>query len=175
MASSIILTAPLFKEFIFPFFLVFFILFAILEKSNIFGDDKKSLNAWTSFVLALIFVGAAYPTNILNNMVLFLVVAMVILFVGLLLWGFAIGGEAKIENKNIKWVAGIVIVVAMIIVVIWATGFNLEFFSSLFQGDWSQAFWINLLIIALLVGALALVISKGGGSDGGSSKSGDKG
>ena len=39
-----ILQSALLTDFLYPFLLVFFILFAVLEKTNIFGAGKKQLN-----------------------------------------------------------------------------------------------------------------------------------
>src|SRR3989344_1899534 len=107
MAIETILQHWIFTSFILPFLLVFFIVFAILEKTKIFGDGKKQLNALLAFVIGLIFVGAVFPKLVVGNLILFLTVALVIVFVTLLLWGFVTGGEAKIEGKGIKWAAGI--------------------------------------------------------------------
>ena len=76
---------------VFSFILVYAMIFAILQKTKIFGDDRKQLNALLSFVIGLIFVGVAYPTEIVNNLVIFLAVAVVVMFVVLILWGFVSG------------------------------------------------------------------------------------
>ena len=55
-----ILQAEIFTRFILPFFLVFFVLFAILEKTKLFGEGKKQVNAMISFVAGLIFVSVLY-------------------------------------------------------------------------------------------------------------------
>src|SRR4030067_2089969 len=101
----------IFTKFLFPFLLVFFLVFAILEKTKLFGDGKKQLNALIAFVIGLIFVGAVYPKLVVENMILFLTVAMVIVFVVLLLWGFVFG-EIKEGFKPAdwtRWILGIAI------------------------------------------------------------------
>src|SRR3989338_8842384 len=113
MAQETILQHWIFSNFIFPFLLIFFIFFAILEKTKILGSDKKQLNALVAFVIGLIFVSAVFPKLVVGNLILFLTVSIVIVFVILLLWGFATGGEAKIDNNAIKWVVGFLIVVVV--------------------------------------------------------------
>ena len=49
-----ILQGEVFTRFILPFFLVFFVIFALLEKTKLFGDGKKQINAMISFVVGLI-------------------------------------------------------------------------------------------------------------------------
>ena len=112
-------------RFILPFLLVFFIVFAILEKTKLFGDGKKQLNALVAFVVGLIFVSVLYPTLVVSNLVLFLTIALVSIFVILLLWGF-IFGDIKDGFKPagwIKWILGIGVGIAFIVAIIWATGF----------------------------------------------------
>ena len=155
-----ILQHPILTRFAFPFLLVFFVLFALLEKTKVLGD-KKQINALISFVVSLIFVNVAFPVEVVSNMVLFLTVAMVTTFVGLILWGF-IGGKAQIENKSIKMFAGLIIVIAIIVAILWATGFY-PFVEWLFKQEWSKSFWTNLIFIVVLVVAVALVLKGGAG------------
>ncbi len=84
-------------------FINLFIVFAVLEKTKVLGDDKKQLNALLAFVIGLIFVGAVFPKLIVANMILFLTVALVIVFVVLLLWGFVYSGEKGFEiSKELR-------------------------------------------------------------------------
>ncbi len=164
MAETTILQHWLFTKFAFPFLLVFFILFAILEKTKIFGEDKKQLNALLSFVVSLIFVGAVFPKLVVENLILFLTVAIVIVFVGLLLWGFIIGGDAKISNDAVKWVFGVVLVLILIGAVLWATGVSGTVFNFFTGGILGKSFWTNLIFIIVIAAALAVVLKAGKGS-----------
>ena len=104
-----ILQHPVLTDFVYPFVLMFFIVFAILEKTNILGSDKKQLNAFLSLVIGLIFVSAVFPRIMVENLILFLVVGLVIIFVGLMLWGF-ISGQGTITGKKMKVFFAIIIV-----------------------------------------------------------------
>ena len=153
----------IFKEFVFPFLLIFTVVFAILEKTKIFGDDKKQLDAIVAFVIGLIFVSFAYPKNVVENLILFLTVAIIVAFVALLLWGFVMGEEAKIPSgasKAIKWTVGVVIAVAVLVALVWAMGLNSTAFDFLFKQSWSNVFWTNLIFVVVIVVAIALVIRK---------------
>lgn len=162
MAYETILQHWLFTKFAFPFLLIFFIVFAILEKTKIFGEDKKQLNALVSFVLALIFVGAVFPKLVVENLILFLTVAIVLVFVGLLLWGFIVGGDAKIEDKTVKVVTGIVLVVVLLGAVLWATGWYDELLDFITSGTLGSSFWANIAFIIVIAVALAIVLKSGG-------------
>jgi len=148
-----------FTKFAFPFLLVFFVVFGILEKTKVLGEGKKQLDALTAFVIALIFVSVAYPVLVVNNLVLFLTVAIIVVFVALLLWGFVSGSEkVEIKSTGLKWVFGIVVIFTVIIAVLWATGTKNSVFDFLFNQSWSGGFWTNVLFIIVVAVALAVVI-----------------
>ena len=157
-----ILQHEIFTRFAFPFLLMFFIVFAILEKTKLLGEGKKQLNALISFVIGLIFVSAVYPTLVVNNLILFLTVALVVVFVALLLWGFIFGDIKegfKIQGW-MKWVLGIIVGIAVVIAVLWATGVQGKVIDFLFRQGWSNTFWTNALFIVVIAIALALMIKK---------------
>lgn len=161
MAAETILQHWLLTDFVLPFLLIFAIIFALLEKSKILGDDKKQINAIIALVVGLIFVGVAFPKLIVGNMVQFLAVAIVIIFVTLLLWGFATGSELKtniMDNRGVKWTFGIVLIIAVILAILWATGTNLGTdLNFLFGSSWSSGFWTNLIFIAVIVAVVVTV------------------
>ncbi|MDP2629055.1 MAG: hypothetical protein Q8P15_04135 [Nanoarchaeota archaeon] len=153
-----ILQSEIVSKFILPFLLVFFVVFAILEKTKLFGDGKKQINAFVAFVIGLMFVSFTGKDLIISNLILFLTISIVIVFVVLLIWGFLTGGEAKIESKGIKLMAGIVLVVAVFVAVLWATGLADELSNVLFKQDWSNTFWTSVSFIVVIAIALALVL-----------------
>lgn len=168
-----ILQSALLTDFLYPFLLVFFILFAVLEKTNIFGAGKKQLNAIISLVVGLIFVGAVFPKLIAENMILFMTVGLVIVFVGLVLWGL-IAGEAPVPGAKWKKFYSIILGIAIVVAVLWASGVGnvvldgIEaIFSFLFDSNWSGTFWTNVLFVALIAIAIAVVlkIKPGEGKD----------
>ena len=158
-----ILQSEIFTKFALPFLLIFFIIFGILEKIKLFGEDKKQLNALVAFVIGLIFVGAVFPKLVVGNLILFLTIAIVVMFVALLLWGFIVGEAPAIGNipNGLKWVIGIVIIVAVGIALIWATGIEGRASDLLFEQPWSAEFWTNVAFVAVVVIALVLVLRKG--------------
>src|SRR4030043_258384 len=163
MATETILQHWLFTRFAFPFLLAFFIVFAILEKTKILGEGKKQLNALISFIIGLIFVTFAYPVDVVNNLILFFTVTLVVLFISLLLWGF-VSGDTKIDKGWVKVVAGIVVTLAVVIAIIWATGYYDPLTSWLFKQNWSGTFWTSIFFIVVIAIALALVLKSSGSS-----------
>ena len=158
MAGEIFLQNVVFTKFVLPFLLIFFIVFAILEKTKVFGDDKKQTNALIAFIIGLIFVGVAFPKEVVENLILFLTVALVVVFVFLILWGFVSGKKLEIESTSLKWTAGIALLVVVIIAVLWATGIQGGVLDLLFGQSWSGTFWTNALFVVLVGAALALIL-----------------
>ncbi len=159
----------IFSKFILPFVLIVTLVYAVLEKTKLLGDNKHQLNAIIAFVIGLTFTGIAYFTDVVNNMILFLSVALVILFVILLLWGFIFGDMGELF-KEVKWVRNLLLGIAGIAIVIgilWASGVSGKLVDSLFGQSWSNAFWTNFLFVAVIVVALVLLLRKQG--DGGKS------
>ena len=149
----------IFTNFILPFLLVFVLVFAVLEKTKLFGEKKSQLNAIMAFVIGVIFTGFISSTQIVNNMVVFLAVALVILFVILMLWGFIFGTEKGFElSKGLKWILAIVAGIAFVGAVLWATGTLGSITNTLFQQSWSTSFWTNFLFIAIIVVVLFIVL-----------------
>lgn len=156
MAATTFLSNSIINDFILPFLLMFFIIFAILERTKLFGEGKKQLNALVAFVIALIFVGAVFPKLIVSNMILFLSVAIVIIFVFLLIWGFIFGDEKGFKATGwMKYFLGISAGLAVLVAIVFATGLNtqiVDFFST------QSNIWTNLAFIIVIVIALALVL-----------------
>jgi len=152
----------IFTRFAFPFLLIFFIVFAVLEKTKILGEDKKQLNAIIAFVIGLIFVGVAYPTEVVGNLILFLSVALVVMFVALLLWGFVAGDikEGFTPGKYLKPILGILISIAVVIAVLWAAGLHTKVIDLLFRQSWSSTVWTNVLFVVVVAVALTLILIK---------------
>jgi hypothetical protein len=162
MAELSFLQSPALTNFVYPFLLLFFIIFAVLEKTKLFGEGKTQINALISFVIGFIFVTAIFPKEMVNNLILFLTIAIVIMFIVLVLWGFVAGEEGlKLSSapKGLKWAIGIFIILAVTIAVLWAAGVNVsKLINDLFHASWSSTFWTNVIFIVLVAAALAVAI-----------------
>lgn len=164
MAVETVLQHWILTNFVYPFLLVFFIVFAVLEKSKVLGEETRQLNAMVAFVIGLIFVGAIFPKIVVGNLILFLTVSLIVVFVFMLLWGFVMGEGIKMDSKPVKWISATLIFIAVIMAVLWATGAWDNVYSFLFQRTWSKEFWTNLIFILVIVGALGAVIKTGKGN-----------
>jgi hypothetical protein len=149
---------PIISEYLLPFLLVFFIIFAILDKTKLFGEGKKQVNALTSAVIALIFVGAVSYTHMISNLTLFLTIAIVAVFVILLIWGFIWGDEKGFKAAGwMKWILAVVAGIAFIWAVIWATD-SLGKIGGFFSGSLGQTIITNGIFLIVIAVALALIL-----------------
>lgn len=165
-SPQIFLQDPIFTRFILPFLLVFFVVFAILEKTKLLGkENTKQINALVSFVIGLIFITVLSPTLVVQNLVLFLSVALVIVFVVLLIWSFVSGEDGfKLgEHKTFRTILLVTVLLAVGLGILWAFGVNLiggqgSLINTLFGQVWSGPFWTNVIFGVLIAIALALVL-----------------
>jgi hypothetical protein len=173
--AQTILQSDLAVNFIYPFLLIFFIVFAILEKTKVLGEGKKQINAMVAFIIGLIFIAAVQPKIIVGDLILYLSIAMVLMFVILILWGFASGGELKngdiLGSKGLKVFVAVVIILGAFVVLSLSAGIDLggffgKLFDFLFDSSWSSKIWSNLLFLALIGIALAVAIKSSGASGG---------
>ncbi len=163
--AETILQNWIFSQFALPFLLIFFLAFGILEKTKLFGEGKKQLNAGIAFVIGLIFVSAIYPKVVVGNLILFFTIAIVVLFIGLLLWGFVAGGDVTIP-KQLKIPVFILIGIAVFAALLWALGVSGGWFENafnfVFNSGWSGSFWTNFVFIIVIIGAVIAVLVGGG-------------
>lgn len=161
MAIESILASDFAVQIIYPFLLIFTLIFAILEKSKILGEDKKQIDAIVSLSIALIVVAFSWATGIITNLMPFLAVSVVVLLVFFILFGFvASSNEKGIEiprqlKIGIGVLAGVVTIAALIV----ATGQWNNVYNSLINGGGPTSLASNILIIAIIIAALVTVLT----------------
>lgn len=142
-----------------PFILVFSLVFAILERTKVFGDNKKGIHGIVALALGLMVANNTYIREILHtflpNVAFFMIVILAFIMLVATLFG-----EAKFLQGNFTWL-GLIIAGAF---VIWslvvdnvAEIYNIPYYLDwLFVvGDEAQALifgaFIFLIIIVLFV------------------------
>ncbi len=149
----------IFQEFILPFLLIFAISFALLEKTKVLGEGKKTINAIVSFVVGLVFVTAIFPKAVITNLILFLTISMIIVFVVMLLWGFIVEGDNDFKvTKTMKWFLIIGVGVGLLFLLIWTIQVQTGLLDWISEREWSGPLWTNILFIIVIAVALALVL-----------------
>jgi hypothetical protein len=154
-----ILTSDFAVRVVYPFVLVFVLIFAILQKSKIFGDDKRQIDALIALSIALIFVAFNWATDWIINMMPILAVALVSILVFLLIYGFVASGQDGLEIPN--WIKNVAILIATAVVIfsiLFASGYWEYVYDSFFSGGEVSGFWVDVIIILFVIGLLVLVV-----------------
>lgn len=160
-------TNPLFMETVLPLVLVFTLVFAVLQKTKILGENKRQIDAIVALVIALIFVAFGKETNIVVKMIPILAIALVVILIFMLLLGSLYEpGKFKMPDW-LKIVIGILIGILVITTVLIRTG-GLDLIINFFYED-NSSWIVNGIVILIIAGAIFAVIFGGKGSSGGSS------
>jgi len=155
-----IFTSEIFRLFILPFVLVFTLVFAILEKTKLFGEGKRQINAIIGLVVGLILISFSFATKMVSNLMPFLAVSVVILFVFMLLYGFITGKkDGDVLHKGVKIALGIILGFAVITAVLWSAGVLDSVYDIMFNREGASQIWINVLLIGVMAGAIIAVVS----------------
>ena len=138
-----------------PFLLVFTIVFAVLERTKVFGTEKidgkeytrKNLNSVAAFVIALLTVASSQIVAVINQGLAKIVLLLVIVISFLMLIGSFFGkDEVQLTGNWRAWGMGVLFVG---IVLIFAN-----------EVGWLTPFWDYLMVNwnTNIVGAVALII-----------------
>ncbi len=151
-----IITNPFLTNVILPFLLVFVVLFAILEKVEILGKDKKNTNIIVALVVSLLFVGVQQAVGFTIKIIPLVAMLIMILLCFFLLFGFA-----GIENsKGIKILLGIVFGLAFITIILWASPCGTQTCLQKMFGSMVRSNTIAIITLIMVIGgAVALVVS----------------
>lgn len=151
----------LFRGIILPFLLVFTVVFAVLERIKLFGEEKRQINALIALFIAVITVTFTYQSAVIVNLVPFLAVAVIIILIFMILFGFVypVDKEKGLTlPKSLQIAFGVLIGIALVITVLWATGYVEDIFFFIFRSEFSGVILTNVILIAAIVGAFILVL-----------------
>ena len=156
-----IFSHEIFAQIILPFLLVFTLIFAILEKSKVLGENKSQINAIIALAVGLLLLVFDYPREIIIKTVPFLAVASVVILIFMVLYGFVGGTKEGGLPKGLKITAGIIIGIGLLIAVLWAAGVWSDVYNFFYSGKWAEVVWVNFVFVGIVVAAIAAVIASG--------------
>lgn len=149
---------PIFTNIILPFILMFVIVFAILDKTQILGKEKRQINAIVSFIFSLMFVAVPGVVGVTQQMIPVIGVIIIILLAFMMLFGF-VGGQTgeKGLNEGLRVTFGILIGIAMLMIILWATGTlpNVQGFFS------NESVVSTTILLVFIISIFAVVLSTG--------------
>lgn len=157
-----------------PFLLVFTIMFAILEKTKIFGAvklggeeyTKKNLNAMVAFVVALIVIASSKLVSAINDSLgrIFLLLLVSICF--LLLIGSFYHYEEKVLLEG-GWRKFFMILMFIGVILIFMDSIKLDsgetwlsWLWSFMQGNWAANYTASIILVIVLIAAIAFITSE---------------
>ena len=178
MAAPLVEAMEFLKDFgffdiVLPFLLIFAITFAVLEKTEIFGKDKKNINSMIAFVIGLLFVTVPKVVTVVQEALPNIGIMLVVLMSFMMLVGFFVvqsdKGEHFFEKQVfLKWLFIIFVLVGVSIIFMDAIGWWEDIWEG--GGDfWSSTAGVTILFLAIIVGAILLIAkdwSKKGDSGG---------
>jgi len=149
-----ILSSPLISEAVLPFILIFTVVFAILQKSQILGKEKKQIDAMVALVIGLITITFARAVGIINHLLPFLAVSVIIILVFLIMVAlFHKDDKEFVLHERFKWTIFIAAFVAVIIAVLYFTG-AWDYLATKFTEGGSNLVTNVVFIVIIVVGFL---------------------
>ena len=162
MATELgILGYPWFSSILLPFLLVFVLLFAILEKSKIFGEEKTQTNSLISLVMALILVGVPIARKAITDIVPIVGVVAVILLVFMIILGFAGYTQDGNINKSLQITIAILMGLTLIVGLLWSLGL-IPKITDYFQTPTASPVWQSIAFIIVIIVLLVVMIKTSG-------------
>ena len=122
--SALGVTIEFFKRFgifdvVLPFWLVFTVVFAILQKSQILGENKKNLDATVAFVVAMLVVAATKIVKVINTALPQVTLLVVVALSFLLMIGIFMKPDNTLYEKlSQKWMTFLMIIMFIGVVAI---------------------------------------------------------
>ena len=155
------LTSPIFVEMVLPFVLIFTVVFAILQKTQILGKGKKQIDAIVSLSIGLIVVSYANAVGIITDLMPFLAVSVVIILVFLILYGMVFKEGEFDLSKKVKNVFGGLAALAVAIAVLTITGAWDYIKGNWLGGDSQSVIVTNTIFFVIVAVAIGIVLFSG--------------
>lgn len=143
-----------------PFLLVFVIVFAILEKTRVFGSDeiqghkyaKKNLNAVAAFAIAFFVIASSKLVEIITKVSSHMVIVlMAIVFFLLLIGVFYKEGEGVFLTGGWKVLFMVLVFFGVILIFLNALGWLDSFWGFISEGSGGNAVGSIVLLVILIV------------------------
>ena len=153
---------------ILPFLLVFTIVYAILEKSAIFGREKegdaqvtrKSVNSMVAFVIALFVVVTKEIVFSIRESMPQIALILVIVVSFMMFAGALVSGDEPFsfdKHKNWKLFLIFVLFVSVLAVFMNSIGWLFPILDYVAE-NWDQTFIVSLIFLAIIVGVILYIV-----------------
>ena len=148
-----LLGSEFFTNIVLPFLFIFTIVFAILEKTKVLGP-KKDINAIVALVFGLVSVGVPSAVGVVLNFIPIIAVLIVIIIAWFMTYGF-VGGWEKGVSPAWQKTFQIILGIAFIGAIAWATGA----YKYIIDKPWAGQVGQTVLLVGAIIAVIAIVIS----------------
>ena len=148
-----------------PFLLVFTIMFAILEKTRLFGTDevegkkytKKNINAMVAFVSSFFVVASTQLVEVINQAVanIALLLLLIVLFL-MLIATFYKEGEEPDFPSGLKIVFGVVIFICILLIFFNSLGW-LSVIGDFFADNINEPWFVSIIFAVVIIIIIVLI------------------
>jgi len=166
MAAPLVQAIDFLKDFgffdiVLPFLLIFAVTFAVLEKTEIFGKDKKNINSMIAFVMGLLFVTVPRVVDVINEALPNIGVMLIVLMSFMMLVGFFVSSSKEGEhfferNTFLKWLFILVVIVGTSIIFLDALGWWEDMVDGA-EDFWNSTLGVTIIFLAIIVGAILFI------------------
>ena len=139
-----------FYEFVLPFILVFTILFAVLQKVQIFGARKKNFNIVLSVIFSLTIFLSTDLILILNNYISRMSFFIVFGLLVMIMFAFFGQKDSKLKKGKGVWLGSLLAIIG----VFWSFGENTGFGSF---GAFNLMNYLDSTTMAFILGVAAII------------------
>ena len=157
-----------FFDVVLPFLLVFTIVYAILEKSAIFGKEKvgdtvasrSSINSMVAFVIALFVVVTKEVVQSIKEALPQIALILVIIVSFMMLAGSLSKGDEPFNfenNKNWKLFLTFTLFISVLAVFLNSIGWLFPILDYVTQ-NWDQTFIVSLIFLGIVVGIILYIV-----------------
>ncbi len=149
-----------FFQYLVPFLICFAILFALLEKTHVFGENKKNLNIGLSLLLSFTILTNTELLDFLNASISNLSLMIILFSVVMLLFMFIMKIGDGDNNKPLRYFALVLAVFATIWALVEAKYFNPygDFTGAMYHFFWNLEPFMDLIIIVAVIAFFVMII-----------------
>ena len=150
-----------FFDFFLPFILFFAIIYATLDKTQVFGADKKDINAIIALVIALIASTTSWVIKGVTGFLPWIGFIALVVVAFLMLAAMVFGGNVSelIKSPVVKYGGLIFVVIALGLGLYFGLGIDKTVSGASFLSDEDLAL---LVMLGIGIGAFAIIVKSGG-------------
>lgn len=145
---------------VFVFILIFALIFGILQKSRIFGEEAKQVNALVSLAIALLVLSAGYALDLISKLVPILAIGSVLILIFLIFISFFFEKDYKPSEWLRNTAIGIAFVAVVVTIMVLTGAFTI--ISGWFTSGSNWASNLSFIIIIVIVFSIVFFTTKSG-------------